>query len=424
MRVAFFVGRFPALSETFVLNQVTGLIDRGCEVDIYPLHGPGESRHHPDVARYRLLERVHPQRTFGARLLRAPGQILRGLPRAPVACLRALDVFRLGRDAAYLRIFHQVAPLLERRPYDAAVCHFGSVAVSALRLKELGALTGKFVSVFHGHDLSQYLRIHGEGAYDRLFAGGDLFLPVSERWKRRLLELGCPAGRLAVHRMGIDPDRFSFRHRLPPEDGPVRLLSVGRLVEKKGFEFGIRAVAELLRREPARKLEYTILGYGPLRESLEATIHALGVQDVVRLGGSVTQDEVLAAMRAAHVLLAPSAMGCTGDEEGVPVVLMEAMATGLPVVSTSHSGIPELVQDGVSGRLVPERDVEAMVDALQSLLDQPESWSRLGHAGRRRVEADFNIHKLNDRLVELLAPSPRPVRVGPVPELHVPARTA
>ncbi len=113
------------------------------------------------------------------------------------------------------------------------------------------------------------------------------------------------------------------------------------------------------------------------------------------------QDEVAELLRDSHILLAPSVTAADGDQEGIPVALMEAMSLGMPVVSTYHSGIPELIQDGVSGFLVPEREVDALADRLQYLLEHPQRWPELGRAGRRAVEEHFNIDKLNDRLADI-----------------------
>jgi colanic acid/amylovoran biosynthesis glycosyltransferase len=127
----------------------------------------------------------------------------------------------------------------------------------------------------------------------------------------------------------------------------------------------------------------------------------LNIRDRVKLLGWKRQEEVVALLSGADILLAPSVTGADGDQEGIPVVLMEALAQGVPVLSTYHSGIPELVQDGQSGFLVPERDVAALADKLGYLVQHPECWPELGRAGRRYVETYYDINKLNDQLVDL-----------------------
>jgi colanic acid/amylovoran biosynthesis glycosyltransferase len=148
-------------------------------------------------------------------------------------------------------------------------------------------------------------------------------------------------------------------------------------------------------------VRYDILGEGPLRPALEQLVRELGLGERVTLHGARDQDEVLEMLRRSHLALAPSVTSRDDDQEGIPVSLMEAMAIGLPVVSTFHSGIPELVHDGVSGRLVPERDVDALAGALEPLVDHPETWPAMGREGRRHVVENFNLRTLNDRLVEI-----------------------
>lgn len=401
MKIAFVVTHFPALSETFVLNQVTGLLDRGHTVDIYADRPGEDSKIHPDVERYGLIERTHyaprmPANTL-ARLFKGAGLACKHAGSSPGVVARALNVFRYGGDALSLKLLYRAAPFLPQRPaYDAILAHFGPNGLRAQALRDLGVVSGPVVTFFHGSDMSAYLQKYGPRVYDRLFESGDLFLPISERWKSALVELGCDARKILVHRMGIDCARFHFRPRLLKAGQRARLLSIARLVEKKGIEFAVRAAAKARQKD----FQYDIVGDGPLRPALEKLAAELGVADRVKLLGWKQQTEVVALLDQAHLLVAPSVTGRDGDQEGIPVAMMEAMAMGLPVLSTRHSGIPELVEDGRSGFLVAERDVGALADRLDSLLASPERWPAMGEAGRRRVESDFDINRLNDALVE------------------------
>ena len=179
----------------------------------------------------------------------------------------------------------------------------------------------------------------------------------------------------------------------------MRLVTVARLVEKKGVAYALQAVARLLRQ--GTNVSYVIAGDGPLRPDLERLIQDLRLDARVRLLGWVDGEQISRLLKDAHVLVAPSVTAEDGDQEGIPNVLKEAMATGMPVVSTWHGGIAELVEDGVSGFLVAERDVDALTDRLAYLADHVETWPALGRAGRTKVERQFDIERLNDRLVEL-----------------------
>jgi len=404
LHIACFLYEFPALSETFVLNQLVGLLEAGHEVAIFAERPRAEEKRHGDVGRYRLVERTcyldMPQ-AKSLRLLLALPLFVRLLFRDPGRALAALRVDRYGAEARSLRLLYWLDRLSRRgrRRYDAIHCHFGTNGRLAAILRELGAIDGPLATTFHGVDVSAVLRSDPRH-YRHLFRRGELFLPISERWRQGLAEAGCPPARIAVHRMGVDLERFPFRSgaRLA---GPLRLLGIGRLVEKKGFDDALTAVAGLLAR--GIDAHYDIVGDGPLRRALTDRVAELGIGRHVTFHGWLEQDSVRRLMTAGDVLLAPSVTDRSGDQEGIPVTLMEAMAIGLPVVSTWHSGIPELVQDGESGILVPERAPLALEEALLELARRPELRRRLSERARRRVEAEFDIEVLNRRLEARLA---------------------
>ena len=200
--------------------------------------------------------------------------------------------------------------------------------------------------------------------------------------------------------MGIDTTRFEFKVRRPEADGEVRLLTIGRLVEKKGIAYGLEAFARVRERFPDAR--YHIAGDGPLSDELKARAHALGLGDSVQFLGWKHQDEIIELLLAHHILLTPSVTAKNGDKEGLPVVLMEGLATGMPVLSTRHSGIPELVRHQESGLIAEERDVKGLAQNLEALLEEPDMWKALGQQGRAIVEAEFSIEKLNDRLKDRL----------------------
>src|SRR5262249_5020846 len=154
-----------------------------------------------------------------------------------------------------------------------------------------------------------------------------------------------------------------------PPEGSINIVTIARLVHKKGIEHGIRAVARLV--QAGLHVNYTIVGDGPLREPLQQLIQHLGLKAAVKLVGWRRRPQIADLLATAHILLARSITGDNGDQEGTPVVLMEALAAGLAVVSTQHSGIPEVVEDGVTGFVVPERDVAALAAKLQYLTEHP-----------------------------------------------------
>jgi colanic acid/amylovoran biosynthesis glycosyltransferase len=416
VRVAVVVGTFPVLSETFILEQITGLIDRGHCVDVVAFTRGNAADAHEDVHRYGLLGKaIYPRTLPSSWLGRAVvGSALAAshLPRDPAAVVRALNPLRYGRHAASLSLFQTAAPLFGRGPYDVVHCHFGSIGRHVVTLREIGLLRGRFATTFHGHDASLDVRRYGRGIYERLFAEGDLIMAVSHDIKGKLARLGCDPAKIVVHRVGVDCERFRFRER-GLSGGPLRIASVARLVEKKGIEFGIRAVGRLA--GDGLAVEYRIAGDGELRERLARLVSDLGLKERVTFLGPLTHGRVAELLDGTHVFLAPSTVSADGDEEGVPTGIMEAMAMGIPVVSSVHSGIPELVDDGISGLLARERDVGGITERLEFLAAHPEAWGPMGRAGRARVERDFNSHRLNDDLVghyERLLAAPGGRRTG------------
>jgi len=315
--------------------------------------------------------------------------------------LKSLNVFRFGRNAASLALLYEACAFSDsgKCEYDIVHCHFGPFGNLAISLRNIGVVKGKVVTAFHGYDMSSYITANRNSVYNALFKLGDMFLPVSERWKDKLISLGCKRERIVVHRMGIDTAKFTFSPRGARENRMIKLLTVARLIEKKGVHYGIQAVAKLVGRYP--EIEYKIVGDGPLRNQLQHLIDQVGMEGNIELLGWKSHDDTLRFMKQADILLAPSTTSEDGDQEGIPVALMEALAVGLPVVSTSHSGICELIQDGRSGFLLPERDIDALTEKLEYLIRNRQIWSEIGKAGRDCVEKYYDINRANDRLVEL-----------------------
>jgi len=404
MRIVFVVNQFPVLSETFVLNQITGLIDRGQAVDIYAARIDHISKVHPDVEKYRLLERTFsgcgamPADPF-LRVLKGLRLLLANCRKNPLALLRSLNVFKYGKQAASLRLLYTAVAFLGNGPYDIIHCQFGTLGTRGIVLRDIVAPRAKLITSFRGYDISRQVEQAGDGVYNRLFAVGDFFLPNCEYFKHRLLKLGCNPKKIVVHRSGIDCSRFSFTLRDLDSDRLIRITTVGRLVEKKGIEYSIRAIGKLAKAN--QNIEYNIIGNGPLREDLQQLIQELDVSDRVKLLGWKQQEEIIETLNNSQLFVAPSVTAKDGDQDAPVNVLKEAMAMGLPIISTNHGGIPELVENGISGYLVPERDPDAIAERLSYLIEHPQVWPKMSLAGRAQVEQHYDVNKLNDQLVEL-----------------------
>jgi len=403
MKIAYFLNEFPSLSETFILNQITGLLDMGHEVDIFSRRQGKMQKVHNEVIRFDLLKHTTylppVPRNRVLRAIEGSFLIMRNLHVRPGHILNSLNFFRFGKEAVSLVTLFQTIPFLNKGPYDVIHCHFGQNGNLAVRLREVGVISGKIVTAFHGFDLTSHVQKQGPGTYKHLFEVGDLFLPISERWKNRLIELGCKRNKIRVHRMGIDLSSLKKFERRNSKKESVIILSVARLVEKKGINYGIEAVARLKNR--LKELLYIIIGDGIMKDDLVQLIEKNHLQNNVKLLGWRTRNEIFNIMNNTDIFLAPSVTSRTGSQEGIPVVLMEAMAHRLPVVASRHSGIPEIVIDGQNGFLVDERDVAGLADKIECLIANPEACHRMGEEGRRLVEKHYDIAKLNQKLAQI-----------------------
>jgi colanic acid/amylovoran biosynthesis glycosyltransferase len=405
MRIAFIVGRFPSLSQTFILRQITGLLDRGHDVEVFAYNPGKDTIIHSDIEKYGLLKRTTYLNGYASspnRIVRLAGRVrllIGNFHKAPTTVLKTLDVTRFGKKALSLEVIRAITPFLDRDPYDVVHCQFGTFGNLGLLLKDTGFLRGKLVTSFRGYDISSYTQRHGEHIYHDLFSRGDLFLCVSDYIKEKLARLGCDPRKIIVHRSGAEVKKANLSRNNGTNNRKIRIVTIARLVEKKGVEYGVRAVAKIVRRR--QDVEYNIAGAGPMSDRLQSLIDELNAADSIEMLGWKTQAEVADLLKATDILLAPSVTTEKGDEEGIPGVIMEAFAQRLPVVSTYHAGIPEVVQDGNSGFLVAERDVDALAERLERLIEHPELRFSMGQNGRRFVEEHYDVDKLNDRLVRI-----------------------
>ncbi|MGK7895652.1 MAG: glycosyltransferase [Xenococcus sp. (in: cyanobacteria)] len=405
MKIAFIVGTFPALSVSFIINQIKGLIDQGHEVDIYALDGAPEdiSKVHPIVEEYNLLERTYypPNRPKNVtiRRIKTIGLLLSNLPKNPWVLLPLLNRKRFGKEARQQILFYRSIRFLRRKSYDIIHCQFGIFGIMSLAFRQIGLIEGKLITGFRGYDISKYIQKRGERVYDELFQKGDFFIANCEFFRQRAIKLGCDPEKIVVLGSGIDCSNFAFTPRHFPADGKVKIVTTGRLVEKKGIEYGIRAIASLAETYP--NIEYNIIGDGKLREHFEQLITELNVGHLVNLLGWKQQEELIEILDNSHILIAPSVTAADGNQDAPVNTLKEAMAMGLPVIGTLHGGIPELIEDGISGFLVPERDGNAIADKVRHLIEHPEIWSDIGASGRKRVETKYNMEQLNDELVAI-----------------------
>ncbi|MBS0558356.1 MAG: glycosyltransferase [Proteobacteria bacterium] len=394
LRVLYVVSLFPCWSETFIVREMHALAARGAELAILSLKPHSEKIVQERAAV--LLDRTrHPRGTlrsvlalFGLALRRPRATLgffailVRGLWRQPAVL--AKSVVALARAAGQLRWIREFAPDLVHAPwatYPATVAWF------------LGRVLDKpFTFTGRAHDIF---------VEDHMLAGklahAALAVTITRNNVRHLARW-MPTSRaitMPVVHSALELDEIAFHA------GPRvahSLLAVGRLDPIKGFDVLLPALAELRRRGVA--FDCAIIGEGAQYARLIAQRDALGLADVVELAGAKPNTDVRRAMATATLMVMPCVVTPDGNADGIPNVLTEAMASGLPVLSTRVSGIPELVEDGVSGRLVAPNDPHALADAIAALLADPASRAAYAVAGRRKVEREFDVRIEAGRLYD------------------------
>lgn len=388
LRIGLVVGDFPVISETFVINQAAGLVEAGHDVAILALDGqrPAEATTHAMVARFDLEARV--RRPAADRLLVAPFRPKEGDG----------DVWTKRRRAAAFAA--QAITLAAEPRFDVVHCQFATLGLEIGTHLRLGSLrTRKLVVHVRGRDVSSFVEEKGRDVYRALFARADLLIANCEFFRRRAIDLGAPPERVVVIGSAIDCALFAPKPYDPPtRPGPVKLVTVGRLVEKKGLDYAVRGIARAV--AAGHDLSFEIIGEGPVRPRLERLVGELGMGGRIALPGAMTHERVVERLSASDVMLATSVRARDGDEDAPVNSLKEAMAVGLPVLATRHGGIPELVEDGAHGVLVPEGDVEAIADGIARLLAERPRWPAMGAAGRAKVVALYDQPVVIQRLLD------------------------
>jgi colanic acid/amylovoran biosynthesis glycosyltransferase len=419
-RVGYLVSWFPAITETFILEEVLALRARGVGVDVFPLFGARGGEVHQGWKQAEGCTHYHASLSW--ELVAAQLHWLRRKPRAYLKAWR--DALRLNAPSPRLLVRAPVviakAALIARRIEALGVDHLHAhwATHPALAAWVIRMLTGVGYSfTTHAHDL------YVDTAMLRQKVEEARFVVTISEFNRALIERHCgdpAAGKVHVVRCGVDLGAFAPRPAARAE--VPTFLCVAGLRAYKGHDVLLDACA-LLRARGVR-VQVLLAGEGELRRHLEARIAREGLGDAVQLLGAVPHQRVPDLLAKATAMVLPSVRARDGQMEGIPVALMEAMAAGVPVISTRLSGVPELVEDGETGLLVAERDAPALADAMARLAAEPDVGRRLAEAARRTVRERFdrarNVAVLESLLAGALrdgvrttaAPAPSPLALA------------
>ncbi len=282
--------------------------------------------------------------------------------------------------------YQMLSSLLERRGADLMHIYFGHTGVHLLPFIE--RWDKPCVVSFHGADVAQKADIRDYGAkLQQLFRAVPLVFARCSSLANRLVELGCPAERLRINRTGLPLQEFPYLRREAPRNGRWRLLQACRLIPKKGVATTLCAFAIFQKKFPLAEL--SIAGKGPLQGHLEELVEELGLLGKVHFRGFLSQAELHELYATSHFFIHPSETPPDQNQEGIPNSVLEAMATGLPVLGTRHGGIPEAVEDGRGGILVEERDFVALADAMKEMARTPDVFREFGQRASEHVVANF-----------------------------------
>ena len=410
MKILFFVSQFPSTSETFVLNQVTSMIDKGHDVRIYSYGTPDKNCSHKDVEKYRLLQRTwYMERPVPPshikRLITIVPELMRLVGEYGFKTLRLVNpkYGHVVHSRNLLQLYIALRFIHSNWIPDAIVSHFGDNGILITAIRNAGIIppTTKCFTYFHAHEICCMDVEKTAYFYKAIFNEYDMLLPINHLWEKQLIDAGANPNKVKVLRMGVDLNRFKYIGNNNIGD-TIKILSVGRLCGQKGFEYAIRGVAEYAK-SAGKKISYNIIGCGELEEKLKALVSELKAASYINFLGVQPQQIVAEEMENANVFLLPSVTDAIGFMEGIPVALMEAMARGLLCISTFHSGIPELIENGVSGYLCNEKDSEGIARLLFKVEHlSPAQFDIMRQKARNVVENNFDVDKETKKLQQLI----------------------
>ena len=397
LTVGYVVSTWPRLSQTFVLTEVVALERSGVPLRIFSVKDPGGEPVHAKVAQVRAEVTYLSFRCGWKRIVRANLRLARKLPgRYSRALWHAISYGRIGIVRRFFQAGY-LAYLLRDEPVGHLHAHFATApTLVAMFASELTGIPYTFTA--HAKDIyvdTQHRLLRKEIAQARAV------VTVSEYNREYLKREISPSSNGKIHCIynGLDLADFNFRWPRASDPGPPVILSVARLIRKKGLEDLIKAAAILKQRRRAFKLE--IVGSGPLRTALENRAAELSLGDCIEFSGAQPQERVSSAYGRAAIFALPCVVTEDGDRDGIPTVVLEAMASGVPVVSTPVSGIPELIDSFHDGVLVPPNNPLMLAEALDRLLSDPELRDNLARAARSKIESEFLVEHSSRQLLTL-----------------------
>lgn len=396
MKILIIAQRYPAVSQTFMRLHVESLVKLGHDVTVMAAPGDSDYETSTDQNGSSPLERFvairQPRGGAGKRIFELSRFLPWDVRSVKLVSLMLADYIR-GRTAGAATAAISLAAELRRcGNWDIVHVHFGNLALPVAQLCDAGYISAPVVATFHGTDINEKRKVTTCHLFARIFRTAKMLTVGTKHMAMHFLNCGIPSDRYKVIPMGVDLSRFTPVIRKQRNHRVHRLITVGRLIECKGIEYAIRAVAELRKADLDVTLE--IIGDGTLRNSLERLCDDLDVSSHVRFHGALAGNQVVALLHEADVYIQPGIVAADGTREGQGVAVAEAQATGLPVVASRVGGIPEMVEEGKSAYLVEPANQSELVEQIARLLHDADLRQRMGAAGREFVEKKLNQENL------------------------------
>jgi len=402
MRIALIVGGFPVTSETFIKNHVVGLINAGHEVRVY-MRRPNRMTDGEEVymkvnlKRYRYSALIQGKKGSLKWVFNFLGATIKALFFMPSKSLqvigKALNGRKVGLPRNPLITWKRALPFINSWHPDIVHCHFGTNGLFGAFLKRSGVFRAPLIVTFHGHDVHSVPQKRGFDVYKLLFQNATQITANTHFTAESIVALGCSKHKIKIVPMGFYLHSYPQLLWEPPQKGePFRILTVARLTEKKGLEYALEAIDVLIQR--GIKLRYDIIGDGEQRALLETLITQKKLAGYVFILGWKSTSEVVKYMQASHLFMLPSITATNGDMEGQALVLQEAQAIGLPVVSTWHNGIPEGVRNSETGILVQEKDSLGLANAVDTLCNQPDKMREMSKKAQLFVRGKYDQNRI------------------------------
>ncbi len=402
LEIAFIVPSFPETSETFIVNQITDLIDRGHKVSIFAFTKNEDAILHQRLRDYDLMSRtIYYEESFISRKSRY-WPFLKFLFKNYtnidyINFFKNFNWFKYRNRAFNLRFFYFYYWILKQNvKYDIFHAHFGDMGKFVAIMKQRGFFSRSgLVTTFHGYDLAPDLLETFKTKYQPLFREADL-LTVNSPYSKVLLKTITHSEKVKILPVALDTETFK-RHKIIKKNTVFTILFVGRLIEIKAPEKTLKILNDLISRGH-EQIRLVIIGDGEKRNDLETMIRALDLQDCVKLKGALPQEKIITAMEAADVFLLPGIYDKTGRAETQGLVIQEAQAMELPVIVSDVGGMKYGLVEGETGFIVKEHDLKAFADKIEFLIKNETIRKEMGKKGRKLVVKNYDSRVLGKRL--------------------------